>query len=292
MTTDKTASIDGDPIVYAIAFAMQSYALIDEDNAGHVVEVLPTVKEAKELAREIGLVNYSTSPYVERTVELFDDMHDTLSDFIFTILEETEAIDHHIILSGKLNFRYSVDPEYKANRKSVDKPLLYEDVRDMLISDFGAEYAEEGFEADDELGEFAYWSIALDMPEDYVICTIDKDLDTIPGWHYRWPTHNKDGDLYWVTPEEAMKTFWISVLTGDTADNIPGLKGIGPKKALKIVAECVKQKDYYEACEQAYLSHYEGQMEEEEIIKRFETNLQLLTIGKGEEDAKEHSRPD
>lgn len=284
MTTDKIASIDGDPIVYAMAFAMQNYALIDDDNAGHVVQIVSTLKEAKELAKEIGLVNYSTSPYVERTVEMFDDMHYLLDDFIFTILEETEAIDHHIILSGKSNFRYSLDPEYKANRKSVDKPLLYEDVRDMLINDFGAQYAEEGFEADDELGDFAYCSIESDMPEDYVICTIDKDLDTIPGWHYRWPTHNKEGDLYWVTPEQALRIFWVSVLTGDTADNIPGLKGIGPKKADKIVSGCSKQEEYHESCLKAYLSHYEGEMEEEQIVNRFKTNIELLTIGKGEQD--------
>jgi len=294
MSTDRLALIDGDPLVYAVAFALQDYALIDIQNNGHVVGIFQSIREAKEHASDLGMGKgeYMTEAYVEYTSDLMDDISDTLNNFVFTILEETEASKHDIILSGKENFRKEIDPEYKAHRKSVDKPLLYEYVRDMLVDDFGAYFAETGFEADDEIGQIALDFIAEGMEEDFVICTIDKDLDTIPGWHYRWPTHNKDGSLYWVDPEQARHTYWVSVLTGDTADNIPGLHGVGPKKAEKHLIGCQTSLHYHDSCLDAYIKHYDGKMEEEEIKTRFYKNMELLLIGKENRDAESYSGSD
>ena len=85
-------------------------------------------------------------------------------------------------------------------------------------------------EADDLVSIWAHE--ALDRKEEYVICGIDKDLLQIPGHHYNY------GKDTWqlINEEEALHNLYIQCLTGDNTDNIPGLKGIGPKKAQKILA--------------------------------------------------------
>ena len=60
---------------------------------------------------------------------------------------------------------------------------------------------------------------------------IDKDLLQIPGNHYNF---NKKTHRF-VSDDEAHKLLMIQCLTGDRTDNIPGIKGIGPKKAEKIL---------------------------------------------------------
>ena len=46
--------------------------------------------------------------------------------------------------------------------------------------------------------------------------------------------------------------FYEQILTGDRADNIVGLKGIGPVKAKRILADCDKEQDLWDAVVTAY----------------------------------------
>jgi hypothetical protein len=65
-----------------------------------------------------------------------------------------------------------------------------------------------------------------------VIYTQDKDMRMVPGTHLDWLTHV----MFKLTPESFVvnyddkvwgrKWFWLQMLHGDTADNIPGLPGI------------------------------------------------------------------
>ena len=83
-------------------------------------------------------------------------------------------------------------------------------------------------EADDTMG-----IIQTATDEDSVIVTVDKDLLQIPGKMY-----NPVKDTHHVTtPEEGWHLFLTQWLTGDSTDGYPGLKGIGPKKAKKIITE-------------------------------------------------------
>ena len=102
----------------------------------------------------------------------------------------------------------------------------------------------EGQEADDAIGIKAY---TLD-PEDCIIYSIDKDLDMIRGWHYNFV---KDKE-YYVKEEDTLRTFYKQVLTGDRVDNIPGLKGIGDKKAEKILGDASTEKELFPLVLAAY----------------------------------------
>ena len=142
----------------------------------------------------------------------------------------TEELKVLCAVKGKGNYRKELSSDYKSTRPELDK-----DVRDKLnylhkhAVSKGAIQA-DGMEADDLVSIWA--REALDRKEEYVICGIDKDLLQIPGHHYNY------GKDTWqlINEEEALHNLYIQCLTGDNADNIPGLKGIGPKKAAKILA--------------------------------------------------------
>ena len=103
----------------------------------------------------------------------------------------------------------------------------------------------QGQEADDAIGIRAY---EFEDVEDYVIMSIDKDLDMIHGWHYNFIKDNK----YFIDDQQAIKHFYTQILTGDRVDNIIGLKGIGPKKAEKILEDCTTEQEMYDAVLKAY----------------------------------------
>ena len=142
----------------------------------------------------------------------------------------TEELKVLYAVKGKGNYRKELSSDYKSTRHELDK-----DVRDKLnylhkhAVSKGAIQA-DGMEADDLVSIWA--REALDRKEEYVICGIDKDLLQIPGHHYNY------GKDTWqlINEEEALHNLYIQCLTGDNTDNIPGLKGIGPKKAAKILA--------------------------------------------------------
>ena len=77
---------------------------------------------------------------------------------------------------------------------------------------------------------------------------IDKDLNQFRGWHYNYRKQQK----YYVSEFEGLVSFYTQILTGDRIDNIIGLKGIGPVKAKKILADCTNEKELYSAVLKAY----------------------------------------
>ena len=93
----------------------------------------------------------------------------------------------------------------------------------------------DNIEADDMLG---HW--ASEDPEGRVIISVDKDLKQVGGNFYN-PHRVVDGvyDGYFFTVDlETANLFLLEqLLSGDSMDHIPGLPGIGPKKAQKILDE-------------------------------------------------------
>lgn len=182
-----------------------------------------------------------------RMCEFMEDM------ILFNGFGEYEAY-----LTGKGNFRQKVatTAEYKGNRTAA-KPQHYNALRDYLVDKWGA-IVIEGQEADDEIGIRAY---ELD-PEEYTICSIDKDLDMLRGQHYNFV---KD-TFYEVTEEEAIFNFYKQILTGDRVDNIIGIKGIGDVKAKRILKECKDENEMYLAVLQAYEGNSERVLENGRLL--------------------------
>lgn len=146
----------------------------------------------------------------------------TLNEMVDNILRNSGCGDYTLYLtsSDKTNFRNSVATirQYKGHRVS-EKPYWHEQLRTFLSEDRDAVVVQY-MEADDALG------IAQDATT--VICSLDKDLDMIPGWHYNWQHQDK----YYVDEIQALSAFYSQMLTGDPSDNILGLFGVGPKSSL------------------------------------------------------------
>jgi DNA polymerase-1 len=137
------------------------------------------------------------------------------------------------------NFRLDVGTilPYKGNRSGSTKPPHYQMLRDHILATYPDKVTlVRNYEADDQLAidqyEDAKWSAEDFQTGNYlcntIICTIDKDLKMVPGWHYNW---NND-ELVFVTEVEGLRWFYKQCLTGDMTDNIKGLHGVGAKSTL------------------------------------------------------------
>ena len=138
------------------------------------------------------------------------------------ILHETESTEYKSFLTGQGNFRYDIYPDYKANRKDKPKPTHLKACRTYLL-DTWKSYLSEGCEADDLIGIEA---TAADDMMSYIICSIDKDLKQIPGYHYNFVTKDK----VFVSPLDGLKSFYKQLILGDVSDNIPGYDGKARQK--------------------------------------------------------------
>ena len=142
------------------------------------------------------------------------------------ILEVVGADTYECYLTGKNNYRNEILPTYKANRDPAHRPHWYKEIKQYLIDKHDA-IVVDGEEADDALGYRQ-----MTEPDDHTcICTIDKDLDCVPGFHWNWSPSRFERGVYNVSELEAMRFFYTQCLTGDTTDNIPGLKKLTGKVA-------------------------------------------------------------
>jgi 5'-3' exonuclease len=127
------------------------------------------------------------------------------------------------VISSGQSGRDVTDIKYKANRKTA-KPEFYLEGRKYLIDNYNA-VGISGLEADDICNSLAV------IHKDATIAHIDKDLDMIPGSHYNYIKNIS----YEVTEKDAKLHKLKMLLKGDSADNILTLRGIGEKKADKII---------------------------------------------------------
>lgn len=148
-----------------------------------------------------------------------------LEDLILFDLPHVQTWE--LFLTGGNNFRdeYAVTAPYKGNRKGKDKPSHYHLLREYLVYSWDA-HVVDGMEADDMLA-----IKATELGDDSIIVTLDKDLDQVVGWHYNFVKKNK----YYISKDEGLLNFYKQFLVGDVVDNIKGAKGIGEKKAHKLL---------------------------------------------------------
>ena len=145
-------------------------------------------------------------------------------------------------------FRHKMYPDYKGTRKSMDDDLRVQVpiIKDVLSAMDITIVTKEGFEADDIIGTLAKKNASYDL--EVVIVSGDKDLLQLADDHISMMTPKTSKGVTTVThytPEKIKEEFGVEVsefvllkaIMGDTSDNIPGVKGVGPKTAAPIVSE-------------------------------------------------------
>ncbi len=181
-------------------------------------------------------------------VEPIENALHNVDKSMYKLLMALKSTSYEVFLTATAdatNFRLKIDPNYKKNRIRQRKPIYYHQIREHLFNKWDAKIV-KGAEADDALG--IAQMACLPWEEDTVICSIDKDLNMIPGKHYDIAKNH----FYEVTEWDAKVNFYRQILTGDRVDNIPGLTGIGPIKAHRILEECKTETHLYRCCLGAY----------------------------------------
>lgn len=182
---------------------------------------------------------------------------------IASIKEAVGATASQCYITGPNNFRVGVATirPYKGKRPST-KPHHYQRVRDYMVDFHKAEII-EGIEADDELSIVQCLTNGLrertvengkeQRIVETIICSVDKDLNMVPGQHYNWVKDERS----FVTEVDGYRAFFVQLLTGDTVDNIPGLHGVGAKSSfVSAVLKCTDNVAMYEIVHTQYKKRF------------------------------------
>ncbi len=178
-------------------------------------------------------------------------------------------------------FRHDMYPEYKANRKKMPDdlqeqiPLVHE-----IVDAFGLpKIATPGLEADDLIATLAYEGRKAGF-EVYIVSS-DKDLFQLVGNGVYMLDPRKN---YLVMGEkEVTETFGappgkvaeVLALMGDSSDNVPGAKGIGPKTAIQLIQAFGSIEGIYDNLDQLKGKKRENLEESRELVK---LSRELVTL--------------
>lgn len=206
--------------------------------------------------------------------------------FVMMLNKAIDIIEPDEILvawdAGKPTFRHKQFPAYKGTRKPLDEELIvqFPIVREYLDAAGIKRYEQEGYEADDIIGSMA--KCCKDVQT--TILTSDRDLLQLIDA----TTHvllMKKGlsemdlmdeqnllDTYGITPSQVIE---MKGLMGDTADNIPGVQGVGEKTALRLLNQYSTVENVY-----AHIDEVKGKLKEK--LEKDKDNafmsLELATI--------------
>lgn len=238
MTEKLVLLYDGDLLVYRAGFAAEKriYTVL----GGPKGVAFSSAKQVKEYCKHEGIdpknITYTRDPEpVENAIANVDKlMNSVRRDLSHRYMVDRDDVTSIVFLTGcgdKSNFRENIAHTYKANRAPEAKPTHYQDLRVHLTSNY-ATVITQGAETDDYLCQAARDVEAKDPDTEAIIVTIDKDLLSVPGKHYNFVTKT----LLEIDIATANYNFFCQTLIGDRADNIEGVRGLGPAKAEKLLA--------------------------------------------------------
>ena len=253
-----TALLDLDVVCYSVGFAAQTNQHQVRVHGKQGVATFETKKEMNVwlAEHELGEDDYELTTII--TPDPVENALHSVKVMINAVLEAVGAETYKGYLTGKGNFRekVAVTQKYKGNRDGFVRPIHFETIKEYLINVWKAEVV-EGIEADDAMAMEQMkgsYNKGFKLYPDTVICSIDKDLLMVRGWHYNW---NKDEKPHYVSNTKGLKWFFKQMLIGDDTDNILGCAvkkdlvyksgkkkgqeyrkrvGVGPKEADKLLA--------------------------------------------------------
>ena len=194
--------------------------------------------------------------------------HQNILDFKYDYIRTIESLAKSykagtiiVCADGGSSYRKEIYPEYKANRKERFADQTEQEAKEFEM--FMAEFSDtltlirdrypvfhfRGVEADDIA---AYITLKFDYDDCWLISS-DKDWDLL--------INDKVSRFSTVTRKETTVHNWdehydfeiedyitFKCLTGDKGDNVPGVPGVGPKRAVQLMEQYGSVFDIYDAC--------------------------------------------
>jgi DNA polymerase-1 len=180
------------------------------------------------------------------------------TSMLLKLLDTEEEVGLGVVWDGGMpEFRLKIFPEYKAQRSAMPEELRsqLDHLDEILVAMNVPAIRAEGFEADDALA-----TMSRQVPEGFELFIVTGDQDamqlvdgsvkvlrTTRGVS-ETKTYGRDEvvEEYGVTPEQIPD---FKALTGDASDNIPGVRGIGPKGAANLLKQFGTLEGVYENLE-------------------------------------------
>ncbi len=283
----KLLVIDADTILYASA-AQQQLNKCLATNLEHGSQRLFESKTlfntwAKENNRD--KINYS----FETISEVKPDAEprfafQAIKQKVDKIIEAAGCEDFVVCIEGEGNFRKDFQSkfvDYKGHRTA--KPLLFEECRDFFIKKYKKRVVvSEGRETDDTCNIMAWdsYNKGVDLKDkekcNVVLAYCDKDLAANSrGWLLNY--NKLETGIFWNDGFTQAYNFATQLLTGDIADNIPGIEklskitkdhfgikveGVGPATAKKLLADCKTEQGLASRVFECYSAMYEDDWNE------------------------------
>jgi 5'-3' exonuclease len=259
------ALIDFDSILYTSVYKVVSFSQIRE-----AIELYGKDNARQWMKEEV--LNEGVNRAENTILQILEKLNSMLVDDI-------TGVELFITTCTK-SFRKQIDTTYKAKRKRNSWVWLLRDYYLMNDAKHSDTHEADDLIADrvEELGR-----------ENCVVVSIDKDLKQIGGYYwsyYKENLKNADGtfitdefgvkqrdfkyhEVEWIDKEQADYYFWEQMLVGDNVDNIKGIKGIGIKRAEKLLKQA---KNNFIQVARCYL--------DKSTKEHFRKNYQLLKLGK------------
>jgi DNA polymerase-1 len=192
-----------------------------------------------------------TSPDGELTGAVFG-----FANMLTSIIEKQNPGNLAVVFdSREPTFRHEKYEEYKANRDEFPEDLepQLERIKELLDIMNIPRFRKSGYEADDIIGTIS--RRAAQNGSDVYCITSDKDFYQLVQDHVRLLKPSRKGsdfdeidiegvkEKFGVEPEKVID---VLALMGDTSDNIPGVKGIGPKTAAPLIQQFGSLEDLYD----------------------------------------------
>lgn len=190
-----------------------------------------------------------------------------VEDYLATVLSLAKSYDAGTIIvaadQGGSSYRKELYPEYKANRKELVEKQTPEEKEQARKFFNEYERVLEAIDKHPKMRLFRYQGVEADDIAAYIVSRLhdygfdqawlistDRDWDLLIGPYvsrFSYVTRKEytlDTWDYPVSPEQYIS---YKVLAGDSGDNVPGIPGIGPKRAASLIEQYGSAFDIYDA---------------------------------------------
>ncbi len=221
---------------------------------------------SRPLRTKSGIPTSAVYGFTTQFIKILEDIRPDLVAVAFDSKEKT--------------FRHDIYPEYKANRASMpeDMPVQLEKINAILNSFSFPQLILPGYEADDIIGtavklaeKSGYQSYMVTPDKDYVQLITKNTFLVKPGKsgeEIELLTVEKVKESYGFMPEQMIDYL---ALLGDSSDNVPGVKGIGEKSAIPLIAKYSSLENIYNNIET---------VEPKGIKSKLEANREIAFLSK------------